>query len=283
MGLYGQPNSWQCGPFALKHALLALGIFSHEDELARLAGSSETRGTNERQLKRAARLCGAQLLVERHHDPGAARGTLRTRLAGGQPVLLCLDQWEHWVTAVAADGSEVVVFDSKYDLPLRLESWEVLLARLAFRQRRFGCWTRSLYDLHPVTPSRAGFRLRLAPVRARQLLEPGRAALATRWDFHARTLLALALPSGDQLQLGTPAAGFIAQHGPLILSRAGAIAGRVATESLAHELEGLALAAELFPAVLRPEVEGTAVDRFARALAAAAAGGGAGQRAHAAA
>jgi hypothetical protein len=280
MGIYGQPNSWQCGPFALKHALLALGIFAHEDELTRLAGSTEVRGTNERQLGRAARLFGARLLMERRKDPGAAQASLQARLAHGHPVLLCIDQWEHWVTAVAADGREVVIFDSKYDVPLRIEPWETLSARLAFRQRRFGYWSRSIYDLHPVVPHRPSFRLLLAPSRARELLDPGRAGLSGRWDLHARALLPLTVPTGDQMQIGSRAAAFIAAHRPTILSRACALLGGGAAEAVAAELDGLAFTADLFPAVLRPEAEATAVEQLARALAAAV---GAGHQAHAAA
>jgi hypothetical protein len=280
MGIYGQPNSWQCGPFALKHALLALGIFAHEDELARLAGSTEVRGTNERQLGRAARLYGARLLMERRRDPAGARAALQVRLDAGQPVLLCLDQWEHWVTAVSADDREVVVFDSKYDVPLRLEPWDAVTGRLAFRQRRFGYWTRSLYDLHPVVPYRPCFRLRLAPGRARELLDPVRSDLAAGWDHHARTLLPLTVPSGDQLEIGSSVAAFIGAHRPTILGRVRSLLGAEADAAVTAELDGLAFTAELFPAVLRPEAEAMAVERLARALAASV---GAGHRAHAAA
>ena len=41
MGIYPQPNTWQCGPFALKHALLTLGIVEHERKLTRVSGANE--------------------------------------------------------------------------------------------------------------------------------------------------------------------------------------------------------------------------------------------------
>jgi ABC-type bacteriocin/lantibiotic exporter with double-glycine peptidase domain len=123
MAIYGQPNAWTCGPFALKHALLAHGVFTPAEELARAAGSTEEGGTDERQLQRAARTHRVDVLVVREQTAGDARRNLDTWLKRGIPVLLCVDEWEHWLTAVAADGEHVVVFDSKYDTPLRLEPW----------------------------------------------------------------------------------------------------------------------------------------------------------------
>ena len=119
MAIYAQPNSWTCGPFALKHGLLALGVFAREDALASAAGSTEQYGTDEPGLRRAARLHGAELRTERWTNAHAAHRAAVAWLDRWVPVLLCLDQWEHWVTAVAADAEHVILFDSKYDAPLR--------------------------------------------------------------------------------------------------------------------------------------------------------------------
>ena len=55
MGLYPQPNKWQCGPFALKHALIMLGKFVNEKRVAEIAGTTWWYGTDELQLAKAAR------------------------------------------------------------------------------------------------------------------------------------------------------------------------------------------------------------------------------------
>jgi hypothetical protein len=54
-GFYPQPNEWTCGPFALKHALLALGRMVDADDIAATARTHWGSGTNEIQLARAAR------------------------------------------------------------------------------------------------------------------------------------------------------------------------------------------------------------------------------------
>ena len=45
MGIYPQPNIWQCGPFALKHALVTLGVLKDEREISKLAGTGGTAPT----------------------------------------------------------------------------------------------------------------------------------------------------------------------------------------------------------------------------------------------
>ena len=47
MSFYPQPDKYRCGPFALKHALVMLGVFKHENEIAVESGSTWWAGTNE--------------------------------------------------------------------------------------------------------------------------------------------------------------------------------------------------------------------------------------------
>src|SRR5882724_8475735 len=97
-GFYPQPNEWTCGPFALKHALLAIGRIVDVEALASTARTHWWSGTNEIQLARAARLCECDLVLERRIDDELARKELVKRLREGTPVLLCVEEWSHWVT-----------------------------------------------------------------------------------------------------------------------------------------------------------------------------------------
>lgn len=267
MGIYGQPNSWQCGPFALKHALLAYGVFAHEDELARIAGSSDTRGTDEKGLHRAARRHGCTLRVMRHASPTAARRELAGLLQSGVPVLLCVDQWEHWVTAVSAAGNELVVFDSHYAQPLRLEGWDAVIERLAYRQRRWrGLWNRTVFDLQPLVRQAAGFRLRLSPEEGAFLLRPENATLAARLDELARRVLELAVAPGRQLEFGFALDRFIATRRDTLLDRAARISA-VDSAAARRVTDDLAFVARVYGAVLRPEAEPHAVEALARLVA----------------
>ena len=274
MALYGQPNSWTCGPFALKHALLAFGVFAREDELASAAGSTERLGTDERGLRRAARLHGAELRVVREMRPQPARETLGAWLDTGIPVLLCLDQWDHWVTAVGADADQVVVFDSKYDAPLRSEPWEGVLDRLACRRSQLGgLWTRTLYDLHPILPRhRPRLRLALSLERARHLARAENARLASRWDEYARALAPFALSPGEQLELGTDLERFLVEQRGAIADSVAARTGSAMGDTALHIVDGLAFVAGMYRALLVPEVQPVAVMRLAEVVMTLAAG-----------
>lgn len=243
MGIYDQPNSWQCGPFALKHGLLAYGIFAHEDALAEAAGSTATFGTDERQLTRTAREYGCVLQLERYRSMFTARRALARLLADHTPVLLCVDQWDHWVTAVGADEAHLVVLDSHYDTVVRLEPWEPFLRRLAYRHRRWAWAPRiAWYDLHPLrTRGETGMRLALTTERARRLLE-GPAAFRTSLDEYARQLTPFVAHNGRR------SGAF--PLGPWLEANRGAFTDLVPRETL----ECLAITADLFG--VRADLEG---------------------------
>lgn len=263
MGIYGQPNSWQCGPFALKHAFLAYGIFAHEDDLARVAGSSATVGTDEKGLGRAAARHGCTIQVIRRTDGAAARHELSRWLDAGVPVLLCLDQWEHWVTAIAIEGDDVVVFDSHYDAPLRIERIDQLLTRWAYHERRWrGVWHRTLYDSQPLVRRTTGFRLSLTSERTRFLLRPEAASLARSWNDIARELLPLSVIPGAQLELAFALERFIDGRRQRIVEQA--TEGADLDADAAHRtLDDLSFVARLYSAMLRPELEDRAADTLA--------------------
>ena len=99
MGFRAQRNLWQCGPYALKHALIMLGVLVDERKITKIAGSNGA-GTDERSLARAARRFNCDLKEIRLEKPDDARRELTTSLREGIPCLLCVHQWKHWVAVV---------------------------------------------------------------------------------------------------------------------------------------------------------------------------------------
>ena len=63
MSFYPQPNKYQCGPFALKYALVMLGVFASEKSIARKAGSTWWHGTDEIGLKKQQNFITAVLNI----------------------------------------------------------------------------------------------------------------------------------------------------------------------------------------------------------------------------
>jgi hypothetical protein len=197
MGIYDQPNSWQCGPFALKHGLLAHGVFVHEEDITKVAGTTETDGTDDRQLARAAQAFGGVLECRRFRTAIGARRALARLLAAQVPVLLCVDQWDHWVTAVGADAEHVAVLDSHYDTVVRLEPWGPLVRRIRYRDPH-GSWVHRLpvYDLHVLAVrGETGLKLALTPARARRVLAAP-AAVRGALDTYAQRLAPFAARNG---------------------------------------------------------------------------------------
>ena len=235
MGIYDQPNSWQCGPFALKHGLLAHGVFVHEEDITTVAGTTETDGTDDRQLMRAALAFGGVLQCRRYRTPFGARRVLAQLLAAEIPVLLCVDQWDHWVTAVNADAEHVVVLDSHYDTVVHLEPWGPFVRRIAYRDPR-GSWLHRLpvYDLHPLSVrGETGLRMALTPPRARRLLEAP-AEVRGALDTYAQRLAPFAARNGRG-------------NGAVALAPwLAALQRDLAAETGAGTVESFALAAEVF-------------------------------------
>src|SRR3569623_2677782 len=125
-GFYPQPSEWTCGPFALKHALLALGRMVDVGQIAQPARTHWWSGTDEIQLARAAREFECDLILERRSAPEEARRLLVKYMRAQTPVLLCVAEWSHWITVVRAEDRRFVVVDSNDDQVLSLRTWPQL-------------------------------------------------------------------------------------------------------------------------------------------------------------
>lgn len=116
-----QSTTANCGPAALRNALLAHGIERSEQELEGLTGYTPEEGTSHKGIIKAVRameqpgLMGMPL-SEARGDVALLR--LLASLQAGHTVLLVVDNYEHWVCAFGLLGSgrsvTVHVADSAY-------------------------------------------------------------------------------------------------------------------------------------------------------------------------
>jgi hypothetical protein len=197
MGLYPQPNRWQCGPFALKHALVTLGIFAPERVITQIAGADPGNGTDERQLRKAAHRFHCDLTSIRRHQPELARLELLRHLRRGHPCLLCVREWAHWVTVVKAEAGKFIVLDSEDDAVLTIYSWRQLRSIWPYHERdeHDKGYIATLYDLYPVIPrARVRTRARFSLARARYLRKREHRRLAAHWDDYLADLLTICRP-----------------------------------------------------------------------------------------
>lgn len=124
-----QHRPWSCGAAAIVNAAAVLGVDVSEAQVASAAGT-DSDGTSEEQIIRAAAQLGLHGLVMEEADDALAFDWLQATLSDGYPAILCVDEWEHWVVAAALANNGIVVLDSVDG------SEEVLAARDLIRRWR---------------------------------------------------------------------------------------------------------------------------------------------------
>lgn len=111
-----QDSQANCGPFALRNALQALGIVRTAGELESACRTTATDGTTVRNILRAAQKiegCFPVLVKEKRRDVAMLK--LRASLDYGRPVVLSWNSEEpgdHYVAAVGLIGTRYLVADS---------------------------------------------------------------------------------------------------------------------------------------------------------------------------
>ncbi len=229
-GFAPQPNAWQCGPFALRHALLALGVVADDDVLTHVARATEY-GTDERDLARAAVHYGCVLACERFDAPGAAQAALTGHLRARRPVLLCVDGWAHWIAAVGIEGEAVIVVDSRLADVFQVQSWSTLAPRVAYPSGRGPVW----YDLHPVVPRRArAFPARFSLALADVLRAPHERDLSRDWGRYLAGLTAVSCADGPQGEWTVSVGDVLRHEATTLRTRLPAPVRRRAERELAH-------------------------------------------------
>jgi hypothetical protein len=222
MGFYPQPNLWQCGPFALKHALVMLGILADENEVALIAGSRWWSGTDEFQLAKAARRFNCDLTLIRRYDPEVARRELVSYLQRGIPVLLCVEEWSHWVTAVKMEQGKFIIFDSKEKPVLTILNWRELKKEWIYHEKDEHDKTavQTILDFHPVVPRfRVTTKAKFSLARAKFLLKPGNRGFSRLWNEYLADLLKLCRPRTPQRSNFISLGEFLRRHEEMIVDQ----------------------------------------------------------------
>lgn len=198
MGIYPQPNDWTCGPFALKHALVALGSLADDHALTSVVRPHWWAGVDEVRLAKAARSFGADMGMIRRRTADGAKRALVAYLRKRLPVLLCVDDWGHWITAVRYENQRFVVFDSKLDPVMTVLTWPQLRSRWRyFDHEKDEDDPPEYYDLHPVKPrpgSGLEARAHFSVARVRYLRRSDKDDLAIYWDAYLEDLLEICRP-----------------------------------------------------------------------------------------
>jgi hypothetical protein len=262
MGLYPQPNKWQCGPFALKHGLIMLGRIVDENRISRIAGTHWWAGTDEIKLSRAAKAYNCELRLVRRKNALRAKHELLLTLKKGFPALLCVDQWNHWITVVGTERDKFVLVDSREAPVVQVETWHALKRRWAYCEQDPDDPTQiqTLFDLHPIVPKfRVKTKAHFSVKRARFLRRAENRAFARHWDEYFTDLSIICTPrtprSENVLSLGE----LLRRHQPMISEQITFWHGSVRPERVAKILRNLRFVADTYDLVVRSDEEKRAI------------------------
>jgi hypothetical protein len=245
MGLYKQPNDWTCGPFALKHALVTIGRLADEQVIASIANPHWWAGTNEVKLARAARHFDCELPMVRRTDEDRARRALVRYVDQQLPVIICVDQWDHWITVVRHENARFVLLDSRYEPVVQVTDWPRLRQRWRYIDEHEDSG-KPLYDMHPVRPRfRVQVRAQFSVERAQFLRRPANAALAKHWDSYLGDLLQICQPRGRKSR-ALSMAEFLRRHHAVLVSRVMYWHGHLEREQVLRVLRNFRFVAETY-------------------------------------
>lgn len=252
MGFYPQPNDYECGPFALKHALVALGRIVSEDRIAMVARTHWWSGTSEIRLVRAARAFDCDLRLVRSLNGERARLELTAALRQRRPTILCVDDWGHWITAVRYDGGKFVIIDSDREPVLDAVSWPQLRARWRYRDTEYDRKEPpELYDFYGVVPRfRVTVKADFSAARIRFLRRADNQALAAKWNEYVEDLMEICRPRSALHSSAVSMAEFLRRHQEVIVSRVVYWHGQVEERSIVRMLRNLRFVAETYGLVI---------------------------------
>jgi hypothetical protein len=270
MGLYPQPNKWQCGPFALKYALIMLGRIVDENRISHIAGTHWWNGTDEIKLARAAKACDCEMKVIRRKDSLRAKRELVQFLKRGYPALLCVDGWNHWITVVGMERDKFISIDSRKAPVVCVDTWRKLRRRWVYRETdpEDSTQQRTLYDLHPVIPrfrvrTKAHFSLK----RARYLRRPENKIFATFWDEYFTDLSYMCVPRTPRAEKVISVRELLRRHAGMILGQIAFWHGTVRRAQARKILRNMKFVADTYDLVVREEDETRAVTAITANLA----------------
>ncbi len=244
MSFYPQPNKYQCGPFALKYALVMLGQFRDEKIIARRSGSSWWYGTDEIGLAKAARSFDCTMKYFKDSTPEAAIKKLISFLEKGTPCILSVDNWGHWVTALNYDKKKFIVVDSAKEKVIMTYSAKQLLKRWHYFDETEEFESYDAYALIPnfKTVSKANLTLE----RAKTVMQERNADLAQHWDKYFNDLITICRPVRPNARHTMSLNEFLRRYETLIVKQVANWHGEPSYYELSKVLDNMKFVAETY-------------------------------------
>lgn len=113
MAFSQQDKDYSCGAASLRYALTFLGKTVEEKDLRKASQTTFWNGTDEGGIAKAASRYGCEAIMRSYRRFPAAFRSLIRYVQSGQPCILCVDNWMHWVAVAGANRNGAALFDPK--------------------------------------------------------------------------------------------------------------------------------------------------------------------------
>lgn len=249
MSFYPQPFKYQCGPFALKYALVMLGRFESENFIAKKAGSNWWHGTDEIGLEKAAKHFNCKMKYFRRETGPDAIKALTQHLRKGYPCILSVDDWGHWITVVNWQQGKFVVIDSSLDRVITINSANQISRRWKYIENSF-----CSYDGYALIPNfKVITKAKLTLAKARYVMNKRNRYLARNWDTYFNDLTAICRPMTSLSVYTISFAEFLRRHEKMLVEQVSYWHGSPNYSELRKILNSMKFVAEVYKLVIYEE------------------------------
>lgn len=251
MSFYPQPYKYQCGPFALKYALVMLGQFINEKEIARKAGSNWWYGTDEIGLAKAAKSYNCKMKYFRRETPKEALKVLRDHLKKGYPCILSVDNWEHWFTIINYQQNKFIVVDSGLEKVIVTYTPTQLSRRWKFVDEESSDISYDGYALIPKfkVSTKANFSLD----EVKYVMHDRNRRLAENWDTYFNDLINICRPHSPNSYKTISFTEFLRRHENILVKEIVHWHGTPTSRELKKILDNMKFVADVYDLVIYEE------------------------------
>ncbi|HET6612741.1 MAG TPA: hypothetical protein VFG83_12165 [Kofleriaceae bacterium] len=188
----------------------------------------------------------------RRTSPSTARGALIRYVDQKLPVLLCVDDWGHWITVVRHEHERFVLLDSRAEPVMNVVTWPRLKNRWRYLEYDGdGDEPATLFDLHPVKPRfRVPIKAQFSVERAQYLRRPENADLARDWDDYLGDLLEICRPRSARAIADLSMGEFLRRHQGMLVERVRYWHGDISSDDVTRLLRNFRFVAETYGLVI---------------------------------
>ena len=248
MSFYPQPYKYQCGPFALKYALVMLGRFENEREIGKRAGSTWWYGTDEIGLAKAAKSFNCKMKYFRRETPDEAIKILKDQLKKGLPCILSVDNWEHWFTVINEQQNKFIVVDSGLDKVIIILTANQLKKRWKYTDEDTG---EISYDGYSLVPSyKPNSKAKFTLEKVRYVMRDRNKDLANKWDTYFNDLINICRPRTPNSRKTISFAEFLRRHEKMLVEQVANWHGTPTYPELKKILKNMRFVAEVYDLVI---------------------------------